>query len=98
MINNLLVIRIKVSSIPKLYREHPTDDIDDNDDLEDDRHLPKHDCRVPTRTGKPGKWEGIYFPVREKSENFQQTGKRRKKTKILEKSGKFRQMLFIIVS
>ena len=44
------------------------------------------------------KWEGIYFPVREKSENFQQTGKRRKKNKILEKSGKFRQMLFIIVS
>ena len=30
--------------------------------------------RVPTRTGKPGKM-GRYFPVREKSGNFEQTGK-----------------------
>ena len=30
--------------------------------------------RVPTRTGKPGKI-GRYFPVREKSGNFEQTGK-----------------------
>ena len=33
-----------------------------------DRH------RVPTRTGKPGKM-GRHFPVREKSGNFEQTGK-----------------------
>ena len=31
-------------------------------------------CRVPTRTGKPGKM-GRHFPVREKSGNFEQTGK-----------------------
>ena len=30
--------------------------------------------RVPTRTGKPGKM-GSHFPVREKSGNFEQTGK-----------------------
>ena len=30
--------------------------------------------RVPTRTGKPGKI-GKHFPVREKSGNFEQTGK-----------------------
>ena len=30
--------------------------------------------RVPTRTGKPGKM-GRHFPVREKSGNFDQTGK-----------------------
>ena len=34
-------------------------------------------CRVPTRTGKPGKpgKMGRHFPVREKSGNFEQTGK-----------------------
>ena len=37
--------------------------------------------RVPTRTGKPGKM-GRHFPVREKSGNFEQTGK------VGEKSGK----------
>ena len=31
-------------------------------------------ARVPTRTGKPGKM-GRHFPVREKSGNFEQTGK-----------------------
>ena len=30
--------------------------------------------RIPTRTGKPGKM-GRHFPVREKSGNFEQTGK-----------------------
>ena len=30
--------------------------------------------RVPTRTGKPGEM-GRHFPVREKSGNFEQTGK-----------------------
>ena len=30
--------------------------------------------RVPTQTGKPGKM-GRHFPVREKSGNFEQTGK-----------------------
>ena len=33
-----------------------------------------HNIRVPTRTGKPGKM-GRHFPVREKSGNFEQTGK-----------------------
>ena len=33
--------------------------------------------RVPTRTGKPRKM-GRHFPVREKSGNFEQTGKVRK--------------------
>ena len=33
-----------------------------------------HLNRVPTRTGKPGKM-GRHFPVREKSGNFEQTGK-----------------------
>ena len=44
-----------------------------------DRHLWKHylpttSFRIPTRTGKPGKM-GRHFPVREKSGNFEQTGK-----------------------
>ena len=34
----------------------------------------RHIIRVPTRTGKPGKM-GRHFPVREKSGNFEQTGK-----------------------
>ena len=38
--------------------------------------------RVPTRTGKPGKM-GRHFPVREKSGNFEQTGKVREKCKVL---------------
>ena len=38
-------------------------------------------CRVPTRTGKPGKM-GRHFPVMEKSGNFDETGK------VREKSGK----------
>ena len=43
--------------------------------------------RVPTRTGKPGKM-GRHFPVREKSGNFEQTGKSQGKShKILENSG-----------
>ena len=40
--------------------------------------------RDPTQTGKPGKM-GRHFPVREKSGNFEQTGK------VREKSGKFTQ-------
>ena len=40
--------------------------------------------RVPTPTGEPGKM-GRHFPVREKSGNFEQTGKVRVKPhKILE--------------
>ena len=42
--------------------------------------------RVPTRTGKPGKM-GRHFPVREKSVNFEQTGKVRKTT---QNTGKLR--------
>ena len=46
--------------------------------------------RVPTRTGKPGKM-GRHFPVREKSGNFEQTGKVREKSgKITQNTGKLR--------
>ena len=37
-------------------------------------HLSLPIVRVPTRTGKPGKM-GRHFPVREKSGNFDETGK-----------------------
>ena len=37
-------------------------------------HWSLGNVRVPTRTGKPGKMER-HFPVREKSGNFEQTGK-----------------------
>ena len=47
--------------------------------------------RVPTRTGKPGKM-GRHFPVREKSGNFEQTGKVREKSgKITKNTGKLRE-------
>ena len=46
--------------------------------------------RVLTRTGKPGKM-GRHFPVREKSGNFEQTGKVREKSgKITQNTGKLR--------
>ena len=38
------------------------------------KHLACALVRVPTQTGKPGKMER-HFPVREKSGNFEQTGK-----------------------
>ena len=47
--------------------------------------------RVPTRTGKPGKMVR-HFPVREKSGNFDQTGKVREKSgKITQNTGKLRE-------
>ena len=50
--------------------------------------------RFPTRTGKPGKM-GRHFPVREKSGNFEQTGKSQGKShKILENSGNFEHIIF----
>ena len=50
-----------------------------------------HVFRVPTRTGKPGK-KGRHFPVREKSGNFEQTGKVREKSgKITQNTGKLRE-------
>ena len=58
--------------------------------------------RVPTRTGKtgkPGKMER-HFPVREKSGNFEQTGKVREKSgKTTQNTGKlrkFQKKLFVI--
>ena len=52
----------------------------------------------PTRTGKPGKM-GRHFPVREKSGNFGTDWKSREESyKILENSGNFRQILFVIFS
>ena len=53
------------------------------------RYIP----RVPTRTGKPGKM-GRHFPVREKSGNFEQTGKVRK---ITQKTGKLREFMINII-
>ena len=50
--------------------------------------------RVPTRTGKPGKPGKMarHFPVREKSGNFDQTGKVREKSgKITQNTGKLRE-------
>ena len=47
--------------------------------------------RVPTQTGKPGKM-GRHFPVREKSGNFELTGKVREKSgKITQNTGKLRE-------
>ena len=49
---------------------------------------PCMDNRVPTQTGKPGKM-GRHFPVKEKSGNFEQTGKVREKSgKITQNTGK----------
>ena len=59
-------------------------------------------CRVPTRTGKTGKpgKMGRHFPVREKSGNFEQTGKVREKSgKTTQNTGKlraFQKKLFVI--
>ena len=50
--------------------------------------------RVPIRTGKPGKpgKMGRHFPVREKSGNFEQTGKVRGKSGIItQNTGKLRE-------
>ena len=50
--------------------------------------------RVPTRTGKTGKpgKMGRHFPVREKSGNFEQTGKVREKSgKTTPNTGKLRE-------
>ena len=55
--------------------------------------------RVPTRTGKPGKpgKMGRLFPVREKSGNFEQTGKVREKSgKITQNTGKIREFEIIL--
>ena len=58
--------------------------------------------RVPTRTGKTGKpgKTGRHFPVREKSGNFEQTGKVREKSgKTTQNTGKlrkFQKKLFVI--
>ena len=56
-----------------------------------------HSNRVPTRTGKPGKM-GRHFPVREKSGNFEQTGKVREKSgKIAKNTGKLREFEINII-
>ena len=63
-------------------------------------HDHMHISRVPTRTGKPGKPEkmGRHFPVREKSGNFEQTGKVREKSgKITQNTGKLREFEIIII-
>ena len=59
-----------------------------------------HNRRVPTRTGKPGKpgKMGRHFPVREKSGNFEQTGKVREKSgKITQNTGKLREFEINII-
>ena len=53
--------------------------------------------RVPTRTGKLGKM-GRHFPVREKSGNFEQTGKVREKSgKITQNTGKLKEFEINII-
>ena len=62
--------------------------------------LCKCTIRVPTRTGKPGKpgKMGRHFPVREKSGNFEQTGKVREKSgKITQNTGKLREFEINII-
>ena len=57
------------------------------------KQMHEYNLRVPTRTGKPGKpgKMGRHFPVREKSGNFEQTGKVREKSgKITQNTGKLR--------
>ena len=61
-----------------------------------------HLHRVPTGTGKPGKTVR-HFPVREKSGNFEQSGKNQgtvggKSHKILENSGNFRKIFICYFS
>ena len=57
--------------------------------------VPLH--RVPTWTGKPGKI-GRHFPVREKSGNFEQTGKVREKSgKNPQNTGKLREFEINII-
>ena len=56
--------------------------------------------RVPTQTGKPGKpgKMGRHFPVREKSGNFEWTGKVGKKSgKITQNTGKLREFEINII-
>ena len=56
-----------------------------------------YSCRVPTRTGKPGKM-GRHFPVREKSGNFEQTRKVKEKSgKITQNTGKLREFEINII-
>ena len=69
--------------------------------LRGDKHQPEKTkngtFRVPTRTGKPGKM-GRHFPVREKSGNFEQTGKVREKSgKITQNTGKLRKIEINII-
>ena len=53
--------------------------------------------RVPTRTGKPGKM-GRHFPVREKSGNFEQTGKvRENHTKYWKTQGISDKYYFLVI-
>ena len=60
-------------------------------------NFPKELRRVPTQTGKPGKM-GRHFPVREKSGNFEQTGKVREKSgKITQNTGKLREFEINII-
>ena len=61
-----------VGGIPCTVRSNASWVIFTWDPLWTDRQT--HIDRVPTRTGKPGKI-GRHFPVREKSGNFEQTGK-----------------------
>ena len=53
----------------------------------------KHQIRVPTQTGKPGKMDKL-FPVREFCADWKSQGNL---DKILEKSGKFREFLFFVL-
>ena len=63
-------------------------------------NAPVSSTRVPTRTGKPGKPGKMerHFPVREKSGNFEQTGKVREKSgKTTQNTGKIRKFEINII-
>ena len=47
--------------------------------------------RVPTRTGKPGKWKGIFW-----SENFEQTGKFRENHTKYWKNSRFSDKYYLL--
>ena len=57
----------------------------------------KQTDRVPTQTGKPGKWEGIFWSGKSQG-ILNRPEKSEKSHKILENSGNFRQILLVIFS
>ena len=57
---------------------------------------PRYVTRVPVRTEKPGKWEGIFQSVKSQG-ILNRLEKAGKSHKILENSGNFRKVLFVML-